>query len=162
MRYLSICLSCLIIVAHTVQAAEPVPGESCPANGATIASAENGNGHFMICESGTWQAVYSYNASGAFTKLGNQNCASGEILKFNGSVWACAAAPTGGSGASGTVGGGCLNGGLAFGNAVSCPYQGEITCPAGYTARIMIYCQNYGACAYNGYYSYPIGFCIKD
>jgi hypothetical protein len=83
---------------HAACAAEPVPGAACTAAAATTASADGGTGHFMICESGTWKSIYSYNASGAFTKLGNQNCANGEILKFNGTVWACGAdaAGTGG------------------------------------------------------------------
>jgi hypothetical protein len=92
-----------IITGGAAWAAEPVPGDSCSSAGATAASAEGGNGHFMICQSGTWKSVYSFNASGAFTKLGNQSCASGQILKFNGTAWTCAADDGGGGLPSGAV-----------------------------------------------------------
>jgi hypothetical protein len=94
--FLAIVLVCLIAVCPAY-AAEPIPGSVCGANGSTMASAQGGSGHFMICESGTWKSIYSYNATGALTKLGNQTCANGEILKFNGSVWACAADSAGSS-----------------------------------------------------------------
>jgi hypothetical protein len=90
MRYVIVLLAFLVFI-HPARAAEPVPGNACASNGATMASAEGSGGHFMLCEAGTWKSVYSYNASGAFTKLGNQSCASGQILKFDGTLWACAA-----------------------------------------------------------------------
>lgn len=90
MRYILISL-CLLAFSITAHAAEPVPGDPCSPAGATVAGADGTGGHFMICQGGAWKSVYSYNASGALTKLGNQNCASGEILKWNGTSWACAA-----------------------------------------------------------------------
>jgi hypothetical protein len=89
-RYLVVLLISLMFPGPA-QAAEPAPGENCTPSNATTASADGTGGHFMICEGGTWKAVYSYNTAGNLTKIGNQSCANGQILKFNGSIWACAA-----------------------------------------------------------------------
>jgi hypothetical protein len=102
MRYFIVLAAFLFI--YPAHAAEPVPGGACAAAGATIATAEGGGGHFMICESGTWKSVYSYNATGALTKLGNQSCAGGETLKFNGTTWACAADNAGSGGMTALTG----------------------------------------------------------
>jgi hypothetical protein len=104
MRILGLLVLFLVLLPVQSRAAEPVPGEACSPAGATIASAEGANGHFMICESGTWKSLYSYNSSGAFTKMGNQTCAGGQILKFNGTIWACAADNAGSSGITALTG----------------------------------------------------------
>lgn len=45
----------------------------------------------MVCQGGTWKAILSANASGQVTKVGNQTCTTNEILKFDGTKFACAA-----------------------------------------------------------------------
>lgn len=91
MRHLLFVFCLMIFCINPARAAEPAPGDSCSPNGTVISSAEDGSGHFMTCEQGTWKSIYSYNAAGNFTRLGNQACTSGQVLKFNGTLWACAA-----------------------------------------------------------------------
>lgn len=113
----------LLFLSSPALAAEPVPGDACSPAGATIASAEGTGGHFMICQGGTWKAVYSYNASGALIRLGNQTCSSGQVLKFNGTAWACAA----------DAGGGTLDCQIVS-SAAGSTTSVSVNCPAGYTA----------------------------
>jgi hypothetical protein len=125
MRYFTVLLIYLVVFSSPSHAAEPVPGNACAAAGATISSAEGGSGHFMICETGTWKSVYSYNASGKFTKLGNQACSSGQVLKFNGTIWACAADNAGIPQVQYIDDGFTVSGSTQNGS-------GEASCPAGY------------------------------
>lgn len=89
MRYLFFFLT--LVLMSAAQAAEPAPGDVCSAAGATTASNNSGVGNFMVCQGGSWKAVYSYNAAGNLTKLGNVACNAGEFLKFDGTKWICAA-----------------------------------------------------------------------
>lgn len=90
MRYLLLFLYIMTTYISVALAAEPVPGNACNPDGIVISTAEGNGGHFMICKGGMWKAVYSYDAAGALTTLGNQNCASGQVIKFNGNAWVCA------------------------------------------------------------------------
>lgn len=92
----------LSLFAVTAHAAEPLPGDACAAannlqftSGPEVAG---GGGHAMLCQGGTWKAVLSFNSTAGMTKIGNQTCATNEILKFNGTTWACAADASGISG----------------------------------------------------------------
>jgi hypothetical protein len=85
----------LTLFAASAHAAEPLPGEACTAannlqftSGPEVAG---GGGHAMLCQGGTWKSILSFNSAAGLTKLGNQTCATNEILKFNGTTWACAA-----------------------------------------------------------------------
>lgn len=102
------CLALLLpfSIAH---AAETLPGDSCTAgqtnylvqtSGPEVAG---GGGHTLLCNGTVWQPLFSYNAAGVFTKMGNQTCATNEILKFNGTIWACAADGGGGAPAWGSI-----------------------------------------------------------
>ena len=87
-----LALMWLTLPAH---AAEPLPGDACAAannlqftSGPEVAG---GGGHAMLCQGGAWKSILSFNSAAGLTKLGNQTCATNEILKFNGTTWACAA-----------------------------------------------------------------------
>lgn len=90
-------LALLVLMCFTLpaNAAEPLPGDACAAannlqftSGPEVAG---GGGHAMLCQGGTWKSILSFNSAAGLTKLGNQTCATNEILKFNGTTWACAA-----------------------------------------------------------------------
>jgi hypothetical protein len=98
MRYIILLAVYLALLPVPSRAAEPVPGEACGAAGASMFSNNAGAGNWLVCESGLWKPVLSHNGAGALTKLGNQTCAAGEILKFNGTVWVCAADNAGSGG----------------------------------------------------------------
>ncbi len=87
-----LALLCFTLPAY---AAEPLPGDACAAannlqftSGPEVAG---GGGHAMLCQGGTWKSVLSFNSAAGLTKLGNQTCATNEILKCNGTTWACSA-----------------------------------------------------------------------
>lgn len=92
----------LSLLAIPARAAEPVPGDACTAaNNLQFSSGPEvagGGGHAMLCQSGTWKSILSFNSAAQLTKLGNQACATNEILKFNGTTWACAADDAGSGG----------------------------------------------------------------
>lgn len=85
-----------------VQAAEPLPGDACSgANNLQFTSGPEvagGGGHALLCQGGTWKPILSFSGTAGLTRLGNQTCATNEILKFNGTSWACAADASGMSG----------------------------------------------------------------
>ncbi|MDH4980951.1 hypothetical protein [Hyphomicrobium sp. D-2] len=76
-------------------AAEPVPGDSCTAGEENYFQRTAGNeiptGHLIVCKSGTWRSILSWDAAAAITKIGNLTCTNGQVLKFNGTTWACGA-----------------------------------------------------------------------
>lgn len=94
-----IALTCFTFPAY---AAEPLPGDACAAaNNLQFTSGpevSGGGGHAMLCQGGTWKSILSFNSAAGLTKLGNQTCATNEILKFNGTTWACAADAAGSGG----------------------------------------------------------------
>lgn len=85
----------LTLLAMPAHAAEPLPGDACTAaNNLQFSSGPEvagGGGHAMLCQGGTWKSILSFNSTAGLTNLGNQTCATNEILKFNGTAWACAA-----------------------------------------------------------------------
>jgi hypothetical protein len=76
-------------------ASEPVPGDSCTAgeenNFQRSGGPEIPTGHLIVCKSGTWRSILSWDSAAAITKIGNLSCTNGQILKFNGTTWGCAA-----------------------------------------------------------------------
>lgn len=101
-RLLLSTLVVLLCFSTSAHAQEALPGEACTAtnnlrftSGPEVAG---GGGHALLCQGGTWKSVLSFNSSAGLTKLGNQTCATNEILKFNGTTWACAADASGMSG----------------------------------------------------------------
>jgi len=101
-KHLLKALAVLICFSASAHAQEALPGEACTAtnnlrftSGPEVAG---GGGHALLCQGGTWKSILSFNGAAGLTKLGNQTCATNEILKFNGTTWACAA--DGGGGAS--------------------------------------------------------------
>ncbi|MEQ1717235.1 MAG: hypothetical protein ABL907_14845 [Hyphomicrobium sp.] len=100
-----VVLLCFSASAH---AQEAVPGEACTAtnnlrftSGPEVAG---GGGHAMLCQGGTWKSILSFNSAAGLTEIGNQTCATNEILKFNGTIWACAADASGTSGITALTG----------------------------------------------------------
>jgi len=93
-RFLLLPLAALAFLTPA-QAAEPLPGDPCTgANNLQFSSGPEvaaGGGHAMLCQGGTWKAILSFDSTAGLTNLGNQTCATNEILKFNGTKWACAA-----------------------------------------------------------------------
>ena len=94
-------LFAFLVLISPVHAAEPLPGDACTAannlqfsSGPEVAS---GGGHAMLCQGGTWKAILSFDSAAGLTQLGNQTCATSEILKFDGTTWACAADAVGSS-----------------------------------------------------------------
>jgi hypothetical protein len=91
-----IALMALAIIASPAAfAAEPVPGDSCTAseedNFQRTGGKEIPTGHLIVCKSGTWRSILSWDAAAAITKIGNLSCTNNQILKFNGTTWGCAA-----------------------------------------------------------------------
>lgn len=84
-----------------VYAAEPAPGDACTAVNNLLFTAgpevPAGGGYALLCQGGTWKAILSFDSTAGLTKIGNQTCATNEILKFNGTKWACAADDAGSS-----------------------------------------------------------------
>lgn len=84
-----------IIASPAAFAAEPVPGDSCTAgeedNFQRTGGKEIPTGHLIVCKSGTWRSILSWDAAAAITKIGNLSCTNNQILKFNGTTWGCAA-----------------------------------------------------------------------
>lgn len=83
------------IAQSAYAAAEPLPGDTCTAgeedNFLRSGGKEIPTGHFIVCKSGTWRSILSWDAAAAVTKIGNLTCTNGQILKFNGTTWGCAA-----------------------------------------------------------------------
>lgn len=95
-RLLLLLLGLLCLITSVpAQAAEPVPGDSCTAgeenNFLRSGGKEISTGHFVVCKSGTWRSILSWDAAAAITKIGNLSCTNGQILKYNGTTWGCAA-----------------------------------------------------------------------
>lgn len=82
-------------------AAEPAPGDACTAVNNLLFTAgpevAAGGGYALLCQGGTWKPILSFDSTAGLTKIGNQTCATNEILKFNGTKWACAADASGAS-----------------------------------------------------------------
>lgn len=76
-------------------AAEPLPGDTCTAGEEDHFQRTGGKeiptGHLIVCKSGTWRSILSWDAAAAITKIGNLSCTNDQILKFNGTTWGCAA-----------------------------------------------------------------------
>jgi hypothetical protein len=89
-------------------AAEPAPGDACTAVNNLLFTAgpevAAGGGYALLCQGGTWKAILSFDSAAGITKIGNQTCATNEILKFNGTKWACAADASGSGGISALTG----------------------------------------------------------
>lgn len=92
-------LAAVMACSQPARAAEPLPGDACSAvnnllftSGPEVAG---GGGHALLCQGGTWKSILSFNNAAGLTKLGNQTCSTNQILKFNGTSWACAADATG-------------------------------------------------------------------
>lgn len=102
MSKLLLSLMLALALSAPAHAAEPLPGDACSAaNNLQFTSGPEvvgGGGHAMLCQGGTWKSILSFNSAAGLTKLGNQTCATNEILKFNGTTWACAADASGMSG----------------------------------------------------------------
>lgn len=103
-----LALFALICFTLPAIAAEPLPGDACAAaNNLQFTSGpevSGGGGHAMLCQGGTWKSILSFNSAAGLTKLGNQTCATNEILKFNGTTWACAADAAGSGGVTALTG----------------------------------------------------------
>jgi hypothetical protein len=104
-------LAVFIILLTRAAHADPAPGDPCAPDGIhtqTGGAESAGAGGMMVCAGAAWKVVLGYDGAGQVTKIGNQECAADEILKFDGLKWACAAGgePCGGIGrlcADGTV-----------------------------------------------------------
>lgn len=98
----------LMSVPLIALASEPLPGDSCTAgeenNFQRSGGPEIPTGHFIVCKSGTWRSILSWDAAAAITKIGNLTCANGQVLKFNGTTWACAADDAGSGGITALTG----------------------------------------------------------
>ena len=97
-----VALLCCLILNVPALAAEALPGDTCSAvnnlqftSGPEVAG---GGGHALLCQGGTWKPILSFSSAAGLTMLGNQTCATNEILKFNGTTWACAADDAGSGG----------------------------------------------------------------
>lgn len=103
-----LALFALICFTLPAIAAEPLPGDACAAaNNLQFTSGpevSGGGGHAMLCQGGTWKSILSFNSAAGLTKLGNQTCTTNEILKFNGTTWACAADAAGSGGVTALTG----------------------------------------------------------
>lgn len=100
MNKLLLALVAILLLLHpAAQAAEALPGDACnAANNLQFTSGPEvagGGGHALLCQGGTWKSILSFNNTAALTKLGNQTCTANQILKFNGTSWACATEATG-------------------------------------------------------------------
>ncbi len=95
LQTLVIVLLAILVAQSAYAAAEPLPGDTCTAgeedNFLRSGGKEIPTGHFIVCKSGTWRSILSWDAAAAVTKIGNLTCTNGQILKFNGTTWACAA-----------------------------------------------------------------------
>lgn len=92
----------LCLITSVPARAEPVPGDSCTGaeenNFLRSGGKEIPTGHFIVCKSGQWRSILSWDAAAAVTKIGNLTCTNGQILKFNGTTWGCAADEAGSGG----------------------------------------------------------------
>lgn len=95
LRTLVLFLLVIFVAQSAYAAAEPLPGDTCTAgeedNFLRSGGKEIPTGHFIVCKSGTWRSILSWDAAAAVTKIGNLTCTNGQILKFNGTTWGCAA-----------------------------------------------------------------------
>lgn len=95
LQTLAVLAIAIFIAQGAYAAAEPLPGDSCTAgeedNFLRSGGKEIPTGHFIVCKSGTWRSILSWDAAAAVTKIGNLTCTNGQILKFNGTTWGCAA-----------------------------------------------------------------------
>lgn len=69
-----------------------VPGSVCPADGRVVHTGgpeTGGTGHMMVCESGTWKSILSFDGTGRITSLGQQVCSNGQVLSYNSGQWVC-------------------------------------------------------------------------
>ncbi len=98
-------LAAALCFASPAYGAEPAPGDACSeaknlqfTSGPEVAG---GGGHVLLCQGGTWKALLSFDSAASLLKIGNQTCTYGQILKFNGTSWACAADEAGSEGLPG-------------------------------------------------------------
>lgn len=101
MNKLLLAIAIALFITHGAYAAEPLPGDSCTAgeedNFQRTGGKEIPTGHLIVCKSGTWRSILSWDAAAAITNIGNLTCTNGQILKFTGTTWTCAADSTGGA-----------------------------------------------------------------
>ena len=107
-KLLLITLALLFAFSRQANAQEALPGDACSAannlrftSGPEVAG---GGGHALLCQGGTWKSILSFNSTAGVTRIGNQTCATNEILKFNGTTWACAADAAGSGGITALTG----------------------------------------------------------
>jgi hypothetical protein len=114
MRFVCLLLVGLALFIGALPAhADPLPGDACPAAGRIMQTggAESAEaGSLLVCRDDTWQPILSYNGDGDVTVIGNQTCATGEFLKFDGTKWICGTAGGGGDDICGDAGGLCADG----------------------------------------------------
>ena len=95
LQTLVLILLAILVAQSAYAAAEPLPGDTCTAgeedNFLRSGGKEIPTGHFIVCKSGIWRSILSWDAAAAVTKIGNLTCTNGQILKFNGTTWGCAA-----------------------------------------------------------------------
>lgn len=88
-------IATFIILFHNALAAEALPGDSCAGMPSGTFRQSSGpeitGGHMLVCDGTSWLSVMSYNADAEVTTIGNKTCNSGEVLAFDGSIWACSA-----------------------------------------------------------------------
>ncbi len=96
-----IFLLLLLVFAVEVYAQETLPGDVCTtagifrqSGGPEVAT----GGHFLVCDGANWKSILDFKRTGELSSIGNQVCASGEILVFDGTKWACGTAGGGGGG----------------------------------------------------------------
>lgn len=86
-------ITTFIILFHNALAAEALPGDSCAGMPSGTFRQSSGpeitGGHMLVCDGTSWLSVMSYNADAEVTTIGNQSCGSGEVLAFDGTIWAC-------------------------------------------------------------------------
>jgi len=84
----------IVVILPNPARAEPAPGSACSTaqQFLTVGGPEmSGVTHLMVCQGGTWKAMLSANANGEVTKIGNQTCANGDFIKYDGTKIVCVA-----------------------------------------------------------------------
>lgn len=94
MRRRLLALAAALAVVLPLKAEAQVPGDACTEANVYAISAgpeSTGAGYFMVCQGGIWRSLLSFNNTAQVTRIGDQTCSNTQILKFNGTTWACAA-----------------------------------------------------------------------
>lgn len=91
-----LCMLAMTVMVFTTAAGaqEAAPGDVCSVAGQFRQSGGpelSGAGHMMVCQGGTWKSILSFNANGQITGASNSTCINGQVLKFDGTKFACAA-----------------------------------------------------------------------